>query len=221
MSEGQQSVTTGATNPIPVGFEALPALDVSNPNFTRDGNRLLAELRAKGPVCRVEPDRRHGFPEVGRLRRDFARLQNLLCGVRALGACAGRRGRDQDRHAAAGRPAEAHSGQGAHATGLHARAGGCDGAAHPGNHAQAHRRHPGEGRRVRLPPWVRPSASLDGDVGPLGRRRFDGGDVLALGQFDDGRQHGPRHQGRCGAAEALRRDRARREGYGGVSQGED
>jgi hypothetical protein len=47
MSEGQQSVTNGASNPVPAGFDALPVLDLSNPNFTREGNRLLAELRAK------------------------------------------------------------------------------------------------------------------------------------------------------------------------------
>src|SRR5262249_44646628 len=32
-----------------------PLLDLRNPNFTVEGNRLLAELRARGPVCRVEP----------------------------------------------------------------------------------------------------------------------------------------------------------------------
>lgn len=87
MSEGQQSVATGATNPVPAGFDALPAIDISNPNFTREGNRLLAELRAKGPVCRVQP--------IGVLGR----------GLRALEACTQRRGRDQDRHPFAGRPA--------------------------------------------------------------------------------------------------------------------
>ena len=55
MSEAQQSVTNGASNPAPAGFDALPVLDISNPNFTREGNRLLAELRAKGAVCRIEP----------------------------------------------------------------------------------------------------------------------------------------------------------------------
>src|SRR6516225_3893656 len=34
-------------NPVPAGFDALPVLDLRNPNFTVEGNRLLAELRAK------------------------------------------------------------------------------------------------------------------------------------------------------------------------------
>ena len=71
MSEGQQS---GATNPVPAGFDTLPAIDVSNPNFTKDGNRLLAELRAKGPVCRVEPIGVMGFlkwADCDGILRDF------------------------------------------------------------------------------------------------------------------------------------------------------
>ena len=74
MSEGQQSVATGASNPVPTGFDALPVLDVSNPNFTRDGNRLLAELRTKGPVCRVEPIGVIGFlkwADCDGILRDF------------------------------------------------------------------------------------------------------------------------------------------------------
>jgi hypothetical protein len=61
MSEAQPSVTNGASNPLPAGFDALPVLDLSDLNFTREGNRLLAELRAKGPVCRVEPLGMLGF----------------------------------------------------------------------------------------------------------------------------------------------------------------
>ena len=74
MSEGQQSVATGATNPVPAGFDALPAIDISNPNFTREGNRLLAELRAKGPVCRVQPIGVLGFlkwADCDSILRDF------------------------------------------------------------------------------------------------------------------------------------------------------
>ena len=74
MSEGQQSVATGASNPVPAGFDALPVLDVSNPNFTREGNRLLADLRAKGPVCRVEPIGVIGFlkwADCDAILRDF------------------------------------------------------------------------------------------------------------------------------------------------------
>ena len=61
-------------NPVPAGFDALPVLDLRNPNFTVEGNRLLAELRAKGPVCRVEPGGRLGFlrwAECDTILRDF------------------------------------------------------------------------------------------------------------------------------------------------------
>jgi cytochrome P450 len=74
MSQGQQSVATGATNPVPDGFDALPVLDLTSPNFTREGNRLLAELRAKGPVCRVEPSGALGFlrwADCDAILRDF------------------------------------------------------------------------------------------------------------------------------------------------------
>src|SRR4029077_21130350 len=53
--QGEQKVATSVNNPVPAGFDALPALDFRDPNFTVEGNRILAELRAKGPVCRVEP----------------------------------------------------------------------------------------------------------------------------------------------------------------------
>jgi cytochrome P450/ferredoxin-NADP reductase len=74
MSEAQPSVTNGASNPLPAGFDALPVLDLSDPNFTREGNRLLAELRAKGPVCRVEPLGMLGFlrwADCDGILRDF------------------------------------------------------------------------------------------------------------------------------------------------------
>src|SRR5262249_1703432 len=61
-------------NPVPAGFDALPVLDLRNPNFTVEGNRLLAELRARGPVCRVEPRRHLGFlrwAECDAILRDF------------------------------------------------------------------------------------------------------------------------------------------------------
>ena len=45
-------MVTSVNNPVPAGFDALPVLDLRNPDFTVEGNRLLAELRAKGPVCR-------------------------------------------------------------------------------------------------------------------------------------------------------------------------
>ena len=74
MSQGQPSVTTGASNPVPAGFDALPVLDIRDPNFTVEGNRILAELRAKGPVCRVEPFGALGFlrwADCDAVLRDF------------------------------------------------------------------------------------------------------------------------------------------------------
>ena len=61
-------------NPVPAGFDSLPVLDLRDPNFTVDGNRRLAELRAQGPVCRVEPGGRLGFlrwAECDAILRDF------------------------------------------------------------------------------------------------------------------------------------------------------
>ncbi len=74
ISKGEQSMTTSATNPVPAGFDSLPILDLRNPNFTVEGNRLLAELRAQGPVCRVEPLGLLGFlrwAECDAILRDF------------------------------------------------------------------------------------------------------------------------------------------------------
>ena len=118
MSEEQQSVTTGATNPVPVGFDALPALDLSNPNFTREGNRLLAELRAKGAVCRIEP-----LGILGFLR--WADCDGILRDFRTFSAAFQRSepvpGAEEETKidTAARRPAEAHAGEGSYATGLH------------------------------------------------------------------------------------------------------
>ena len=67
-------MTTSVNNPVPAGFDALPVLDLRDPNFTVDGNRLLAELRAKGPVCRVEPLGSLGFlrwADCDAILRDF------------------------------------------------------------------------------------------------------------------------------------------------------
>jgi cytochrome P450 len=74
MSQGQQSVTTGTNNPVPAGFDALPVLDLGNPNFTIEGNRLLAELRTSGSLCRVEPLGLLGFlrwADCDAILRDF------------------------------------------------------------------------------------------------------------------------------------------------------
>ena len=67
-------MAAGVNNPVPAGFDSLPVLDLRNPNFTVESNRLLAELRAKGPVCRVEPGGRLGFlrwAECDAILRDF------------------------------------------------------------------------------------------------------------------------------------------------------
>jgi cytochrome P450 len=74
MSKGEQSVTISVNNPVPAGFDSLPVLDLGDPDFTVDVNRLLAELRAKGPVCRVEPIRALGFlrwADCDAILRDF------------------------------------------------------------------------------------------------------------------------------------------------------
>ena len=74
MSKGEQTATTSVNNPVPAGFDALPVLDLHNPNFTVEGNRLLAELCAKGPVCRVEPLGLLGFlrwADCDAILRDF------------------------------------------------------------------------------------------------------------------------------------------------------
>ena len=84
MSDEQQSVATGATNPVPAGFDSLPVLDLRSPNFTGDGNRLLAELRAKGPVCRVEPFGALGFLRWADCDAILRRLQDILGGLPTL-----------------------------------------------------------------------------------------------------------------------------------------
>ena len=67
-------MTTSVNIPVPAGFDALPVLDLRDPSFTVDGNRLLAELRGKGPVCRVEPSGSIGFlrwADCDSILRDF------------------------------------------------------------------------------------------------------------------------------------------------------
>ncbi|MGB8900193.1 MAG: cytochrome P450, partial [Methylocella sp.] len=62
------------TNPVPAGFDGLPVLDLRNPDFTVEGNQLLAELRTKGSLCRVEPLGYLGFLRWGdcdAILRDF------------------------------------------------------------------------------------------------------------------------------------------------------
>ena len=67
-------MATSVNNPVPVGFDALPVLDLRDPNITFEGNRILAELRAKGSVCRVEPLGALGFlrwADCDGILRDF------------------------------------------------------------------------------------------------------------------------------------------------------
>ena len=67
-------MATSMNNPVPAGFDALPVLDLRDRNFTIEGNRILAELRTKGPVCRVEPLGALGFlrwAECDGILRDF------------------------------------------------------------------------------------------------------------------------------------------------------
>src|SRR5262245_60922778 len=55
MSEGGDSAVTAPPGSFPAGFDRLPVLDLSIPDFTNESNRILKELRARGPLCRVEP----------------------------------------------------------------------------------------------------------------------------------------------------------------------
>src|SRR5580700_5368193 len=74
MTQREQNVTTSVNNTVTTGFDALPLLDLRYPNFTVEGNRILAELRAKGPVCRVEPLGALGFlrwADCDGILRDF------------------------------------------------------------------------------------------------------------------------------------------------------
>ena len=74
MAQGEQNMFTSVNNPVPAGFDALPVLDLRDLNFTVEGNRILAELRAKGPICRVEPLGALGFlrwADCDAILRDF------------------------------------------------------------------------------------------------------------------------------------------------------
>jgi cytochrome P450/ferredoxin-NADP reductase len=74
MVQGEQKVTTSMNNPVPAGFDALSVLDLRDPDLTVGGNRILADLRAKGPVCRVEPLGLLGFlrwADCDAILRDF------------------------------------------------------------------------------------------------------------------------------------------------------
>src|SRR6185369_2562303 len=51
----ENTMTSNPTNPVPSGFDKLPVLDLQAPNFIEESNRMLKELRAQGPLCRIEP----------------------------------------------------------------------------------------------------------------------------------------------------------------------
>jgi cytochrome P450/ferredoxin-NADP reductase len=51
----ENTMSVALTTPLPAEFGSLPVLNLSDPNFTVEGNLILADLRAQGPVCRVEP----------------------------------------------------------------------------------------------------------------------------------------------------------------------
>ena len=48
-------MSTTVTQPEATSFNALPVFDLAAPDITFESNQRLAALRAKGPVCRVEP----------------------------------------------------------------------------------------------------------------------------------------------------------------------
>ena len=48
-------MTIDSKTPVPDGFDRLPLLDLRAPDFIAESNRMLKELRAQGPLCRVEP----------------------------------------------------------------------------------------------------------------------------------------------------------------------
>jgi hypothetical protein len=81
-------MATPLNNPVPAGFDALSVLDLRNPNFTVESNRLLAELRAKGSLCRVEP-----LGALGFLR--WADCDTILRDFKTFSAAFARKGRPE------------------------------------------------------------------------------------------------------------------------------
>jgi len=55
MTEEEKTMAPVPENPVPSGFDRLPILDLRAPDFITESNRMLKELRAQGPLCRVEP----------------------------------------------------------------------------------------------------------------------------------------------------------------------
>jgi hypothetical protein len=125
-------------NPVPVGFDTLPILDLRNPDFTIEGNRLLVELRAKGPLCSVEPLGSLGFllwADCDAILRDFRTFSAEFARSQPVPGAEEETKIDtllrED-------PPKPTLGACPHATGLHARARGRDGTAYAGNYPQAH-----------------------------------------------------------------------------------
>jgi cytochrome P450/ferredoxin-NADP reductase len=55
MTKEKKIMVPDSTNPVPDGFDRLPVLDLSAPNFIVESNRMLKSLRVQGPLCRIEP----------------------------------------------------------------------------------------------------------------------------------------------------------------------
>ena len=140
MSEAQQSVTNGASNPVPAGFDALPVLDIA-PQFHQRGQPAVSRVARQGTGLPGRARRRTRLSAPGPIPMGSFGTSGHFRSLPTLRARARSRGRDQDRHIVARRPAKAHAGEGPDATGLHPRSRERDGAAHAGNHPQAHRRH--------------------------------------------------------------------------------
>jgi hypothetical protein len=138
-------------SPVPDGFDALPVLDLRNPNFTVEGNRILGELRTKGPVCRLEPLGSLGFlrwADCDSILRDF---KTFSVEFEHSGPVPGAEEETKIDTLLREDSAEAHARAGSHATGIHAPTRGCNGAPHAGHRSQTDRRHHGRWQRVRFP----------------------------------------------------------------------
>jgi cytochrome P450/ferredoxin-NADP reductase len=55
MTEEEKNMSADSQQPVPAGFDRLPVLDLRAPDFISESNRMLKELRAQGPLCRIEP----------------------------------------------------------------------------------------------------------------------------------------------------------------------
>src|SRR5215469_2870352 len=147
-------MATSVNHPVPVGFDALPVLDLRDPNITFEGNRILAQLRAKGPVCRVEPLGALGFlrwADCDGILRDFRSFSvEFEHSMPVPGAEEETKvdtllREDPPRHTRVRALMQQ----------AFTRSRRCNGAAYPGYHSDADRRQHGREWRVRVPPSVR------------------------------------------------------------------